>query len=55
MTDEEKRRLEEIKQEVRQAAEEISRHGDTFTCCERLVDALGAIIRFLEVVVNNEQ
>jgi hypothetical protein len=48
MTDEQARRLEEIRQEVRLAAHEIAEHQDSFACCERLVDAVSAIIRFLE-------
>ena len=48
MTEEAQRRLEEIRQEIRLAAQEIH-NGDSFACCERLVDAFSALIRFLEV------
>jgi hypothetical protein len=54
MTEEAQRRLEEIRQELRLAAEAISANHDSFACCERLVDALAALIRFLEVAVNNQ-
>jgi len=49
MTDAQLHRLEVIRQEVRLAASEIAEHQDSFACCERLVDALLAIIRFLEI------
>jgi hypothetical protein len=52
MTEEARRRLEEIRQEMRLAATAITSHQDSFECCERLVDALSAVIRFLEVEQN---
>jgi hypothetical protein len=54
VTQEAQRRLEAIRQEVRMAASAISQQQDTFACCERLVDALGAVIRFLEVENNKK-
>jgi hypothetical protein len=52
MTEEAERRLEEIRQEMRLAAEAISANHDSFACCERLVDAMNAMIKFLEVQSN---
>jgi hypothetical protein len=52
MTDEQARRLEEIRQQWRLAAEAIAQRGDAFECCEKLVDTIGGLIRFLEAENN---
>jgi len=54
LSKEAEQRLEAIRQEVRLAATAISTHQDAFECCERLVDALSAVLRFLEVVNNQK-
>jgi hypothetical protein len=48
MSPQQKLRLEEIKAEISQAAEEIQRNADPYAACCRVIDAVLLLTSFLE-------
>lgn len=50
MTPEQKQRLDEIKDEIGQAAEQLHSNSDPFAACARVIDAVLLLTAYLETL-----